>query len=184
MRWKIVLPMIGAALAIMAGRMVADLSTPDLPHDPVREGFEHLFADRFSKAELLFEEARTLDPQNGEAWHGLALVALSRHGDIARADTLFRKAIELPGTSPVAFGNFGRFLIAESRYAEAIPVLEKALARDPDFDAARARLAIALFAAGRKDEACRLARSIGDAVPDAEEPLIERIRDEPDCVTR
>lgn len=182
-RWKFVLPIVGAALALTAGRMVADWSTPDEPVDPLVAGFTAFSAERFSLAELRFEEARARDPRNGDAYHGLALVALARHGDRERAEDLFRKGLAMPGVSPVAFANFGRFLINEQRYDEAIPVLEDGVARDPDFDVARARLAIALFAAERLDEACRLARSISD-VPDAEEPLIERIREAPRCVSR
>lgn len=185
LRWKFVLPLIGAALAITAGRMVADISSEDrFSDDPVRAGFDQLFSRKYSKAELLFEEARTLDPEDGEAYHGLALLALTRHGDIGRAEAMFRKAVDLPGTSPVAYGNFGRFLIAEERYEEAIPVLEKALVRDPNFEPARARLAIAFYASGRIDDACRMARSVGDGVPEAEEDLVEKIREEPICVTR
>lgn len=185
LRWKFVLPMVGLAFAILAGRMVADLSTPDPPPaDPVVAGFELFAHDRFSQAELRFEEARTLDPDNGEAYHGLALVALARYGDRQRADELFRKAVALPGTSPVAFANFGRFLIAEKRYGEAVPVLEAGVARDPGYAPVRARLAIALYADGRVDAACRMARSLDDEVPDAEEPLIEKIRAAPDCATR
>jgi Tfp pilus assembly protein PilF len=183
LRWKFVLPMIGAALAITAGRWVAGWSTPEpFADDPLRAGFSELFSNHYAKAELLFEQARALDPGNGEAYHGLALLALTRHGDVARAEALFRQAVALPGTS--AFANFGRFLIAEHRYGEAVPVLESALARDPHFVPARARLAIALFALDRNDEACRLARSVGDDVPDAEAPLVARIRDAPDCATR
>lgn len=182
-RWKIVLPMIGMALALTAGRMVADWSTPDEPVAPLAAGFTAFADQRYSRAELLFEEARTLDPDNGDVYHGLALVALARHGDRERAEALFRQAIGSPAVSPVAFANFGRFLINENRYDAAIPVLKAGVARDPAFEPARARLAIALFAAGRIAEACRVARSVHD-VPDAEEPLIDRIRDTPDCVTR
>ena len=125
--WKIVLPMIGMALALTAGRMVADWSTPDETPEPLAAGFTAFSDERYSRAEALFEAARLRDPDNGDVYHGLALVALARHGDRARAE--------------------------------------------------------ALFAAGRLAEACRVARSVRDA-PDAEEPLIDRIRDTPDCVTR
>ena len=181
-RWKFVLPIIGAVLAISAGRMVADWSTPDEPLDPLRAGFEAFSAERYSRAELLFEEARALRPEAGDALHGLALVTLALHGDRARAESYFRDATALPDTSPVAFANYGRFLVNEQRYAEAVTVLEAGIARDPDFDPLRARLAIALFADGRAAEACRVARSVHD-VPDAEEPLIDKIRETPDCAT-
>lgn len=183
LRWKFVLPIIGLALAITAGRMVSQWSAPDEPLDPLTAGFAAFSAERFSKAELLFEQARAREPDRGEVYHGLALVALARQGDIGTADALFRKAVAAPDTSPVAFANYGRFLINERRYAEAVGVLEAGLARDPDFDMVRARLAIALHADGRAAEACRIARSVVDP-PGAEAPLVEKIRDEPDCVTR
>ena len=185
LQWKFALPLIGAALAITAGRMVADWSTPaGPPATPVEAGFEMFAHERYSQAELKFDQARTLDPGDGEAYHGLALVALARHGDIVRAEALFREAIARPGTSPVAYANFGRFLIAEERYEDAIPVLEAGLVKNHEFPPLRARLAIALHAAGRAEAACRMARSLGDDVPDAEEALVEMIREAPDCVTR
>jgi Flp pilus assembly protein TadD len=183
LRWKFVLPIIGLALAITAGRMVAQWSSGDEPADPLTAGFAAFSAERYSRAELLLEQARTADPDNGEVYHGLALVALARRGDTAAADALFARSIALPDTSPVAFANYGRFLINEKRYAEAVDVLERGLERDPDFDMARARLAIALYAEKRIEEACRMARSVED-VPSAESPLIDRIREEPACVTR
>ncbi|MEK9660453.1 MAG: tetratricopeptide repeat protein [Alphaproteobacteria bacterium] len=182
-RWKFVLPIIGLGLAFTVGRMVADWSTDDTPAEPLEAGFQAFQAGRFSQAELMFERARRADPERGDAYHGLALVALEKRRDLKQAEALFREAIAAPDTSPVAFANFGRFLINEQRYGEAIAVLEQGVARDPDFDPARARLAIALYADGRLDDACRVARSIADP-PDAEEGLIERIREDPGCVTR
>lgn len=182
-RWKFVLPIVGLAFALTAGRMVADWSTPDAPDDPLVAGFRAFEAGRFSRAELLFEEARRADPERSDVYHGLALVALEQRRDIAAADALFRQAIDQADASPVAFANYGRFLINENRYADAVEVLDEGVARAPEFETLRARLAIALFADGRADAACRVARSVDDP-PDAEEPLIERIREAPNCATR
>lgn len=52
-------------------------------------------------------------------------------GDLAGAEESFRKSLQLNPNLPYALLNYGAYLRSTNRPAEAIPVLEKALARDP-----------------------------------------------------
>jgi len=81
-------------------------------------------------------------PGYPQAWNNLGLVAVAG-GRLDDAEAAFREADRAMGGYPAAKLNLATLLRGTGRTAEAIPVLEAALALDPDFTAARAALAAA-----------------------------------------
>jgi len=105
-----------------------------------------------------FNQAWLLDPENGDAYHGFALISTVRDKNADAAEKYFKMAIEKPGVSASAFVSYGRFLWIVDRLDEALAQLHKALA--VSLTARDARLHIARIYYKKKDfsKACEWAR--------------------------
>ncbi|MEO8202639.1 MAG: tetratricopeptide repeat protein [Betaproteobacteria bacterium] len=106
-----------------------------------------------------FNQGWLLDPENGDAYHGFALISTVRDRNAEAAEKYFRIAIAKPGVSASAFVSYGRFLWIVDRLDESLVQLEKALAVSPT--ARDARLHIARVYYKKKDfaKACEWARA-------------------------
>jgi len=90
---------------------------------------------RFADAIPWYERAVALSPRAGALWSGIGACQY-RIGDHAAAHASFGRALEYGNDDPKAMVNMASMLLAERRYDEALPLLEKALAREPGFDEA------------------------------------------------
>jgi protein O-GlcNAc transferase len=90
---------------------------------------------RFDEAIPWFERALSLRPDAQALWTAIA-TCLYRIGDHARARTAFERALECGGDDPKALVNMASMLLAAQGYGDALPLLERALAREPEFDEA------------------------------------------------
>lgn len=122
-----------------------------------------------------FNYAWVLDPENGDAYHGFALISTVRDKNADEAERHFRTAISKPGVSVNAYVSYGRFLYLVDRHDEALAQLRKALSVSPAVH--NARLHIALIHRRKSDwsQACdwaRKARANGD---DEEPGLLEEM---------
>ncbi len=88
---------------------------------------------RFTDAIPWYERAVALGPRAAALWSGLG-TCQHRIGDHARARESFSRALEHGGEDPKAMVNMASMLLAEQRYDEAQPLLERALAIEPGFD--------------------------------------------------
>ncbi len=88
---------------------------------------------RFTDAIPWYERAVALSPRAATLWAGLG-TCQHRVGDYARARASFGRALEYGGDDPKAMVNMASMLLAEQRYDEAQPLLERALAIEPGFD--------------------------------------------------
>jgi adenylate cyclase len=109
----------------------------------------------------LFERALALDPRSVEAQNRLALALADRvldsmtdteAADIARAEELVGQALAASPRSPLAHFAKGELLRAQSRYEDAIPEFETALASNRNWVGAIAALAYCKFYAGSTEE--------------------------------
>lgn len=66
-----------------------------------------------------FNHAVHIDPKYGQAYNGLGLVYAAL-GEDAKADTNFKKAIEVQPGNSESHNNYGSFLCARKRYDESI----------------------------------------------------------------
>jgi Flp pilus assembly protein TadD len=83
-------------------------------------------------------------------------------GRLGEAETEFREAIRLAPEYGEATANLGAVYARQRRYAEAIPVLRRAIVLSPQLDNARGSLAFALDHAGIElAQGGKLAESIG-----------------------
>ncbi len=85
---------------------------------------------RFAEARACFEESIRLSPLYLYAYINLAIVKSST-GDLAGADADFKRAIQIDPNIPEGYAFYARFLLAQQRYAEAKPLLEKGLQLSP-----------------------------------------------------
>jgi adenylate cyclase len=109
----------------------------------------------------LFEQALALDPNSTEAqsWLAGALanraldnVSISSAADIARADTLVRKALAARPRRPFAHYARGQVLRVQNRFEEAISEYETVIAANRNWASAIAALAWCRFFTGSIEE--------------------------------
>jgi Flp pilus assembly protein TadD len=82
-------------------------------------------------------------------------------GEVDRAITTLKKAIDLGDTGAGPANNLGFLLLGQSRCAEAVPHLEAAMAADPSSARYRNNLGFALVCAGDAQRALQLFRTTG-----------------------
>ena len=151
-------------------------------NDTAMVGFDYLFKRRDpATAMQRFNQAWLLDPDNGFAIHGMALVLAIRDNDSKGAETLFARSIASKRTSPGSFMDYGRHLLMQRRPAEAVPVLEEGRRRYPlpkdGISETEALLASAYVESGQTTEGCALAQArVNDAPPNLKNTLREILR--------
>ncbi len=136
--------------------------------DVIRQAWEAYGKTDYKSAIRKFNQAWLLDPENGDAYHGFALISTVRDKNADEAEKFFRMALGKPGVSANAYVSYGRFLWIVERHDEAQVQLQKGLAVSPT--AHNARLHIARVYYKKKDygKACewaRLARDNNDELP-------------------
>ncbi len=139
----------------------------------VKLGWEYFFKHDNAAAMRRFNQAWLLDPDNGNAFHGFALVVIDRDSDVASADSLFKQGIAKPRQLPGIYLDYGRFLLKTNRPADAIPQLRKALTFSDMGPDAEALLTIALFQTGDKPGACAEAAKVKDG---AQAQILESVK--------
>ena len=144
----------------------------------IRQAWEAYGKTDYKSAIRKFNQAWLLDPGNGDAYHGFALISTVRDKNSDAAEKFFRMALAKPGVSASAYVSYGRFLWIVERLDESLVQLQKALAVSP---AARdARLHIARVYYKKKDygKACEWARGAkanhDDLPPDVLEDLCKK----------
>ncbi len=105
----------------------------------------------FQKAEQAFQKTLSLDPKSVKAAENLALT-FAAENRVNDADASFRLAISLahddPHTNEWPYLNYGSFLLDHDRAAEAVPMLQEAVARAPKCAACHEKLGRALNGIG------------------------------------
>jgi tetratricopeptide (TPR) repeat protein len=131
------------------------------------------------EAVTLFQKALTTVPPTAHLYALAGQAAWdSERWDLAEA--WLRQGLELQPRHPVLSDDLARvYARMPDGLERAVPLLEEALAEDPDYARARLRLASCLLQLGRKDEARRQARWVlatEPALKDEAAALVARIR--------
>ncbi|MBM3541716.1 MAG: hypothetical protein FJX51_06690, partial [Alphaproteobacteria bacterium] len=92
-------------------------------------GFRYFFRGDLAGAIRRFNQSWLLDAENGDAYHGMALVVFDRDDNHALAEQLFKTALSKPSTSIGAWSDYGRMLAIAGRPRESVDVLDGALKR-------------------------------------------------------
>jgi thioredoxin-like negative regulator of GroEL len=144
-------------------------------------GFAAFMAGDYRGAMRRLNQAWLLDNQQAGAYHGFALVVLSRDNDIAGATAMFTQAVGLPSARPGTFGDFGRFLMMTKRPAEARPILERGRAMDAENADIAALLTLAYLDTGANEQGCTLGQTVVTRAPRGVREEIERRLAGPAC---
>lgn len=107
---------------------------------------------RRSQAGQIYRDILDEQPRNGDALHFLGIIAYQER-DLANAETLLRRAIDVSGNNPAYICNLGNVLAEQGRTDEAVTSYRRALRLAPDFPEALNSLGVALRACGRPGEA-------------------------------
>ena len=122
-------------------------------------GLLHADAGRHADAAAAFEKAAQADPTNPSYWTNLAN---ARRGlnDGQRAEAAYRQALEIDADYPDALNGLGTMYVQARRSADAIPLFQRALQRDPQLHEARLNLGIAYQEIGEREKAAAAYRDL------------------------
>jgi adenylate cyclase len=120
----------------------------------------------FERAKAAATTALSLDSKLAEAYNALAFAVYREDWDFARADQLFKKAVDLDPGSAVSHQWRGEFLGDMTRFDESIAELRTASELDPLSPMVGADLADGYMHAGRLAEADAELQRISDLYPD------------------
>lgn len=110
----------------------------------------------YDEAIRFYEQAIALSPQ-AATLHYLAGDTMFRlpNSDTTRAEKYLKRAIELDPNLAAAYLTWGKFYVRTNRYAEAAPLLERAVALQPDLIEGHYQLSRVLMRLKRTDDANR-----------------------------
>ncbi len=112
-----------------------------------------------------FNQAWLIEPGQSAVYHGFAIVAMMRFGDIDYADELFRIARKQPEPLKPLLADYGRALLLGKRPEQARAILEEAVAATPDLADAWSNLGFARVDTGDKPGACAAAEEAAKHKP-------------------
>ena len=116
-------------------------------------GLVYLALGQMDDAVRYTEKATLLDPDSPAAFSNLG-VALEAAREYARAETAYRRSLDLDPLQEQTLLNLGLNLIQQNKGADAVSIMERVLKND-DSPLTRKRYGDALARAGRYDEAVK-----------------------------
>jgi tetratricopeptide (TPR) repeat protein len=125
---------------------------------PPREGME--------EARLAAQRALSLDPHLAEGYVALAAISEAYDWDFKKAETEYRRALQLNPELPAAHLWYGMFLRDQGRIKEAMPELRRAEEMEPMSVMASINLAYALHIAGDTTAAVEMAQRAQELNPE------------------
>ena len=146
---------VAANEAFFAAVAKRGVSRPQGSDNMVQLGWRYYFERKdVATAMKRFNQAWLLDSDNGDAFHGFAVLVMARDHDAAQADSLFQQGLAKPRQSPGIYLDYGRFLLTVNRPADAIVPLRHAIAVSNMGPDAQALLTLALYQSGDVAAAC------------------------------
>ena len=117
-------------------------------------GWSYLAKKDPATAMKRFNQAWLLDPENGTAYHGFAVMTAMRGGPPAEVERFFKLAISKPQVEAEAFVDYGRFLWTEKRLDESLTQLNKAFQLNPDAENCRYNISFVYYLKQDFNNAC------------------------------
>jgi Tfp pilus assembly protein PilF len=105
-----------------------------------------------------FNQAWLLDPENGDIYHGFAVVVHRRDNALSEAEKYFRTALSKSRVHVNAYVDYGRFLWLQTRYDESLVQLNKAIKISPKAYNAYSNISFVYYKKGDFPQACKWAK--------------------------
>jgi tetratricopeptide (TPR) repeat protein len=133
----------------------------------VELGWQYFFKGDVTTAMMRFNQAWFLNAENGDAYHGFAVVTAQRGGPMQEVEKYFKMALTKPGVTPTAYVDYARLLNMQGRHDDAIAQGQNAISVAPKVRNARAQISYAYYSKKDAGQACRWGRQAkenGDAI--------------------
>ncbi len=124
----------------------------------IQSGWSYWAKRDIATAMSRFNQAWLLDPENGNAYHGFALVTSARGASPSEVERLFQLAVSKSKVAPVAFVDYGRFLWTRKQLEKSLVQLNKALQLSSTAHNARSNISFVHFLKGDFSSACNWAK--------------------------
>ncbi len=147
-----------ADAALIAAVEKQGLSRQEAAKRAIQTGWSYWAKSDLATAMSRFNQAWLLDPENGNAYHGFALVTSVRGGTPGEVERLFQLSVSKPNVDPVAFVDYGRFLWTQKQLEKSLVQLNKALQLSPTARNARSNISFVYYLKGDAGNACTWAK--------------------------
>lgn len=120
----------------------------------IEAGWKYFFQGDRQTAMKRFNQAWLLDPENGNTYHGFAVLTADAGGSPQEAEKYFRLAMAKAKLNPTAYVDYAKFLNMSGRHDDAIRAAQRALAITQNVMGARIQISYALYSQKNLSEAC------------------------------
>ena len=120
----------------------------------VQLGWSYMVKKDPATAIKRFNQAWLLDPENGNIYHGFAVITAMRGGPPAEVERFFKLAISKTQVRTEAIVDYGRFLWTEKRLDESLTQLNKAFQLNPDAENCRYNISFVYYLKQDFNNAC------------------------------
>lgn len=124
----------------------------------IKVGWSYWAKQDISTAMMRFNQGWLLDPENGNAYHGFALVTSVRGGSSAEVERLFLLAVSKAKVDPEAYVDYGRFLWTQKKLDKSMVQLKKSLQLSSTTRNARSNISFVHYLKGDFGSACNWAK--------------------------
>jgi len=135
------------------------LSREEGAREVVALGWTYFAKRDIETAMKRFNQAWMLDPENGDVYHGFAVISATRGALPAESEKLFMLAVSKPRHDVRAAVDFGRFLWTQGKLDQSLIQLNKALAESPKAFNARSNMAFVYYRKADFAKACEWAKA-------------------------
>lgn len=147
-----------ADTAFVASIEAKGLSRQEGAKQVIQTGWSYWAKRDLATSMSRFNQAWLLDPENGNAYHGFALVTSVRGATPGEVERLFQLAVTKANVDPVAFVDYGRFLWTQKQLEKSMVQLNKALQLSPKVRNARSNISFVHYLKGDAGNACTWAK--------------------------
>jgi len=143
-----------ADAALIAAIKLQGLSKEDGAKQLVRSAWSYWAKKDYATAIKRFNQAWLLDPENGDAYHGFALITSVHDGSPDEVERFFKLAVSKTTVYANAFVDYGRFLWTQKRFEQSLVQLNKALQMSSTARNARSNISFVYYLKSDFGNAC------------------------------
>lgn len=162
-----------ADAALIAAVEKQGLSRQEAAKRAIQTGWSYWAKRDLATAMSRFNQAWLLDPENGNAYHGFALVTSVRGGTPSEVERLFQLAVSKKNVDEVAFVDYGRLLWTQKQLEKSLVQLNKALQLSPTARNARSNISFVHYLKGDANSACTWAKDARENGDELEKGFLE-----------